>query len=149
MSSKLAASFSFSYADWCIFMAGKWQKEKLNCPGLGLSARNWGLKWLHGTGELCLCPLTDMWCVRPLLLPAGAYFSNPRDKDGWIWCAGEKKEVISYDTFSTYAECQVNLFLLLLQRIGRASLFSFFLYKLKRVILVQSILWLVSACLLN
>lgn len=40
MSSKLAASFSLSNADWCIFMAGKQQKETLNCPGLQLSIRN-------------------------------------------------------------------------------------------------------------
>ena len=40
MSSKLAASFRLSDADWCIFMVGKGQKEGLNCPGLQLSMRN-------------------------------------------------------------------------------------------------------------
>lgn len=40
MSSKLAASFSFSNVDWCIFMAGRWQKTLLNYPGLQLSILN-------------------------------------------------------------------------------------------------------------
>lgn len=147
MSSKLAASFSFSNADWCIFMAGKWQKKKLNWPGLPLSTRN-GVKVIRERSRGALPPVYShpaafsfLFYLRKRtaevleirMVGSGAPVEKVGDRRWSVlhvhWMLGEPISLVP-------SENQEWLFLLL------------FLYKFKHVILVHSILWLVSPYLL-
>lgn len=109
MSSKLAASFSFSVADWCIFMAGRWQKKTLNCPGLQLSIRN-GVKVIkelmqENAAAQCLGVFYLLW----------TRFRSVQGKDGWLWLTSKKSRWSVMRCFPcplsarwTYCSCSCN-----------------------------------------